>query len=200
MGKTDMNQKTSRIIIATVMVVAIGFSVFSIMMSLDPKNRQAVQKLTSEEQQRLDAEKAARHAASIEGQFETVLNDFLKDIDDRARAYKNKRKILSDLTQPENLRAVEYIEENYALSQAMIPEMHKDMNALLEQFDIAENKIKNLSLDEKIEEKNIILERWKKVKGKQGKLYTSFFAFEQELVDRYGRLLEISSSTRRIFC
>lgn len=143
-----------------------------------------------------DAEKAALHAASIEGQFETTLNAFLQNVDTRVKAYKLNRKILQDLIKTDNLRSPEYISENYAIAQDMAAQMNTEINSILGEFETADARIKELVENEEITQKNKILNRWTEVKNTQAKTYIDFFAFEQELLDRHVRLLEIYNEGR----
>ncbi len=137
------------------------------------------------------AEKAAIHAASIEGRFETALNDFLDIVDRRVTDYKEKRSIIHELVKPMNMGSPEYVEENYTIAQEMVPEMNADIEALLAEFNTAQERILILLKDDAITEESIILTKWNEVKQTQIKTYTDFFAFEQELLERYLRLLEV---------
>lgn len=184
-----MNQKTSRAILVVFVVAMFSVAGISLYMNFSVMNAAKQNELSAEEA-------AARHAASIRGQFETTLNTLLDDVAGQVRDYTKTRKIITDLVRPENLRNPDYIAENYAIAMDMVPQMTNRMNRLFETINAADTRIKALVGDDDIQNADIILERWDHVKEEQLAKYTDYFAFEQELLDRYVRLLKIYNEGR----
>ncbi len=126
---------------------------------------------------------------SLGKQFEVVLNGFLQDLDSEARAYKTKRKIADDLVKPFNLRAPEYVAQNYELLQTVSADLRMRMENVVHIFTQANANIESLLVGYPPETQGPILTRWESVQDGQLDRYLKYLAFDDELLKAYDRLL-----------
>ena len=122
---------------------------------------------------------------------EVVLNDMLGGVYAEVQAYRTRKKIVSDLIRPKNLRNVQYIDESYELSQSAIPDLLQRSVLIVQIFNEKETDIKRLVKDRPQAAQDRILSAWKKVKREQVDLYVQYFSLEQEKLLKYQELLNL---------
>ena len=132
---------------------------------------------------------AEAEATDINSQFETVLNDFLHSINDKAKAYRDERKVLGELVKPENLREVTYIDQNYEMMKGTISALRLKIEDLMRVFTDTELKVKSLLEGQSPEMSTAVTAEWQKLKDQQAGLYIDFFAIEDEILQGYDDLM-----------
>lgn len=132
----------------------------------------------------------APEAPSLEKKFETLLNEFLQSVNEKAQAYKNERKVLAELVKPENLRDPAYVEQNYQLMKTTIPSLRLRIDDLMLVFEGTEVRVAALVSGQPEEVGKRIVQEWRKLKQEQTALYVSFFEIEEEVLRTFESLME----------
>ena len=179
-----MNNLIKTLIPLAALIVLVGFGFAYIWKNGYPTDLEA----PFEQVEEISAKQAPK-APDIRKDFENLLNEFLTSIATQAREYKKQRKILFELSGPENLREVSYIKENYNMSQELIPVLHKKMDILIKHFEIVEAQIYALLKGQSEETYITIIKEWKALKAQQAAPYVEFFAFEAEILTLYEELM-----------
>lgn len=130
------------------------------------------------------------HAAFIRA-FDTALEDFLETIGTQARDYKAQRKVLDDLIKPANLKSAVFIDENYKLSQSLIPSLRSKINALIKTFDSQEDRILTLISTQQDSVRLQAEEKWQALKDRQITLYADYFLIEDRILSAHEELLAL---------
>lgn len=125
----------------------------------------------------------------ISPRIEAAMENFTGQVNEKALAYRQQRKVLSEMARPENLRTPEYIGENFNLMQSMIPELRLKMNDLLQAFESTEQEIQVILQEQPEETRQMVLNKWQPMKEKQMAQYVNFFAAEEEILGAYQELM-----------
>ncbi|MCB1651800.1 MAG: hypothetical protein KDI46_07095 [Alphaproteobacteria bacterium] len=128
------------------------------------------------------AEEIQAREAALKEKFEDFLNGFLQDVSENVREYGESRKVLSGLVDPINMRAPEYIEENYALSETVILRLQLQMDKIMGVFEQADKDFVVLLDQWPVSQKDIIEGAWQQTRDQQAGLYIAYFESEQELI------------------
>jgi hypothetical protein len=186
--------KNLSVIFLTVLIAALagfGFLFYQNLQSVavDDERPQAAQEGTlelTEEQRALIA-----HQDRIRKDFETSLNNFLQNVDTRIGEYQQKRRVVRDMIKPENMAQFEYVTENAQMAKALIAEMDRDMEGVLQQFETADTAIREFLKRENPDDLEFFLNTWEKTKTEQLNLYVTFFDLEKSLLSRYSDVFDI---------
>ena len=174
-----MKQKDKIIIAAVLAILAIGAGVYVFL-----QKPQEIQPQPSQEQAPIPEE------SSLEKQFDALLNEFLKSVDEKAQAYKNERRVLAELVRPENLRDPAYVEQNYQLMKTTVPSLRLQIDDLMLVFENTEARVTALISGQPEEIGGPIAQEWQKLKQEQAVLYVSFFEIEEEMLRTFESLME----------
>ncbi len=136
---------------------------------------------------------------SIEKQFENFLNEFLRNVNEQVKDYKTQRKVLAETIKPLNLRSPAYVEENYMLMQRTAPELRQKMEALMQTFSQAGNRVEALIASQPPEARDAILKEWQQMEKKRVGAYISFFLIEEDLIKVYEQLMGFYYQTSPVF-
>lgn len=129
-------------------------------------------------------------------QFETVLNEFLKTMDEKTQSYREQRKILAELVKAENLTEPSYIEENHAMFMKLAPSLRAQMDDIMHVFETTEAKISELLQGQSDLNAQPILQKWQELKQKQAGMYIDFFAIEDQMLLSYEDLMNLYFQNR----
>ncbi len=194
-----MNNLTKMLIPFVALIFLVGFGLNYIWKNGYPTSAQMFQEHIEKSVQGKPAQEKHMQEQSVQEQtlqapdirqdFENLLNEFLTSITTQAREYKKQRKILFELSNPDNLRETAYIEENYAIAQELIPALHKKMDMLIKSFEIAEAQIHTLLKGQSEKTSIAIIKEWKALKTQQAGSYVEFFALESEILTLYEELM-----------
>lgn len=149
------------------------------------------------EQERLEKEKAEALAA-LRQEFEDFLNGFLKNVATQAREYRQSRKVLMGLVQPADLRASEYIEENYNLGESTVMSLRLQMDKIMGLFEQADQDFATVLEKWPEDKRESMAQNWRETKDKQASLYVAYFASEQELLAAVQELLNFYYQKRDV--
>lgn len=182
---TKNNQHMTMILIGTIIAVAViligwvGSSVW---------NRAVAEKEEAILIAKLDA-KARAEQAILNKTFEDILNTLLISVKQDTDSYKKDRKVLRELIRPDNMMKPEFVAENYAIMQRLVPSMRGKMDEIMLGFERADAQVK-LTLSEIDEDTAIIyLAEWSKMKDVHLRSYIDFFGFEEQLITAYAKTL-----------
>ncbi|MFN3700999.1 MAG: hypothetical protein ACK4VI_05700 [Alphaproteobacteria bacterium] len=189
--------KNLSVIFLTVLIAALagfGFLFYQNLQSVAvdderPQAPEAAIELT-EEQLALIA-----HQDRIRQDFETSLNNFLQNVDTCVGEYQQKRRVVRDMIQPENMAQFEYVTENAQMAKALIAEMDRDMEGVLQQFATADTAIREFLERESPDDLEFFLNTWEKTKTEQLNLYVTFFDLEKSLLSRHNDVFDIFISS-----
>ncbi|MCK5285562.1 MAG: hypothetical protein KAJ86_08270 [Alphaproteobacteria bacterium] len=132
----------------------------------------------------------------LDKRFEYVLNECLTKVADKMRAYKKQRKILAELVKPVNLQNSSYIEENYQISVALIPDIRMKIDDVIQTFENTDIEIRSLLSNQPVKVHDNILEEWNILKKKRISSYVNFFIIEEEILQIYSSLLKLYHNAR----
>lgn len=163
--------------------------------SQEPVPAVVAQEDVVEEQQ----DPAPEEVLSIEKKFENFLNGFLQDVNKQVGEYRKQRKVLVEAVRPLNLRSPAYVKENYLMMQRTAPELRQKMEALMQTFSDADDRVKRLISSEPQETQDAILAEWQKMKDKQVAHYITFFMTEDDLIKVYEQLMAFYYQTASTF-
>ncbi|MCC6597986.1 MAG: hypothetical protein IT559_04280 [Alphaproteobacteria bacterium] len=173
-----MNKKLWYILLAFVLFVGVFSGVLAYMSA---KRQEQAGKQYVAEQKAQNAE--------IKADFEVFLNGFLADVEKNAFAYKQRRKVLTGLIKPENMKMPEYIEENASLAESTILALHLQMNEILEAFAKADHEIETLLPGLPEGERIAARQKWEQVRTNSQDQFTGYFASERDILAAYKKLL-----------
>lgn len=135
-------------------------------------------------------EEAQRQRQILEG-FEIALNNFLGSIDQQVIAYQQKRKIVRDMVEPQNMRQFEYVPENYGMAKEVMESMKDDMEKIILFITQSDISIQNYLERENPGQRNELLQQWKDVKDRQSELYINFFQLERQMLDQFDQIFTV---------
>lgn len=141
----------------------------------------------------------AQQDPSIEKQFEDLLNEFLSDVNTRAKAYREERKVMAEVVKPENLTTPDYVTQNYEMMQQTMPSLRLKINEIMLVFEDADRRVKALLEGQLPEFQERILAEWKNLKDSQAGLYVDFFAIEEEILQAYEDLMAFYNDKKDAF-
>lgn len=174
---------------AAILIVLAGGSYFE-MRQIEASARVAAAEKARQEQEARDA---------LNQRFEDKLNAFLQSVAEKAKAYKARRRIFTDLIKPANMADPRYVEENYGLMQAAAPDLRKQMDDIMASFQAAEADIYALIRDEPEDRRKAVIASWQTLKDKRATAYMAFFAAEQDIVKAYLDLMAFYRERRGAF-
>lgn len=175
------------VLVAAVLAGALSFWIMSASRS-DPSQQEAGQ-------QKLEAPAEP----GIEKKFETLLNDFLKDIKAQMRDYVRQRKVIVESVRPVNLRTPEYVEENYNMVITLIPTLRMKIDALMQSFSQAEEEIKTLLEGQPPQMQENIMRQWNELKDNEAVAYVEFFNIEGDILNAYEELMTFYYNKSGVF-
>lgn len=146
------------------------------------------------EQERLAAEKIA----ALTTEFEDFLNGLLANVSQEIQEYRKTRKVLVSLTQPANLRAPEYIEENYEMGEATVMSLRLQMDKVMQLFETAEADFQALIVKWPEGRGESIRQNWRSMRDEQVTLYLGYFESEQDLLAAMQSLLSFYNEKRDV--
>lgn len=129
-------------------------------------------------------------------EIEETLNGLLENVQVLALEYKRNRRVVNDLIQPENLSTPEYIVENLAILEGLIPSLENERVQMMSAFDTAGERFNEIISTTPEQTQNALNAQWEEVTGHQIKSYTTFFAFEQAIVATYLDILRLYAENK----
>ncbi len=138
------------------------------------------------------AEEAAQKAtqANFTKKFQDVLDEFLHNVQSKAKEYKLRRKVVVELVKPENLGNPAYVQENQTMMESLIPELKTKMDEIMGEFSRAETEIRDAIAVQPPDKQQEILNKWRAVRDKQASHFLTFFASEQEVLQAYQDMMQ----------
>lgn len=129
-------------------------------------------------------------------EFEDALNEFLQTIASDVQIYKNNRKMLVSLVQPENIRNSSYIEENQALASDTVESLQAQMDKIMNQFAQTDKKMTALAHNFDEAGRTEIIRRWQFLRDENSKKLVSYFESDQKILEAYNELLQFYARKR----
>jgi len=123
--------------------------------------------------------------------MEATLNDMLKGVFDEMNDYRKRRKILTEIIKPANLRNPQYITESYTLAGQTIPDLQTRSNRIIKIFEQKDAEINRLIKERPVNAQQEILKAWDNIKRNQVNLYVQYFAIEQNLLAQHQALIAL---------
>jgi class 3 adenylate cyclase len=133
-------------------------------------------------------EAADKRQATLEA-VEDFLNGFLREVNDAAREYKQRRVILTNLAQPENMTTPEYIAENGSLAESTLMALQLQMDKIMGVFKTADEKFEALVGVLKEGDQPAVRRKWEDERKAQTDLFMGYFSSEQSVLKAYGDLI-----------
>ncbi|MAE50891.1 MAG: hypothetical protein CMH27_03695 [Micavibrio sp.] len=126
----------------------------------------------------------------IRNKFESIVNGFLTDLEEKTLAYREKRTVVRDMVKPSNMRQFEYVSENNTFARNLMAEMETDMDQIIERYEKTDQQIKTLfkMLEDDAAAAELNAE-WSKTKSEQLEKYMVFFGYERQIFDEYRVIL-----------
>lgn len=121
--------------------------------------------------------------------FENSLNMFLADVYEQMTEYRKRRKILSDVLRPENLKNSAYIQQGYQLTKQTIPDLTQRSENIIQSFSKKDADIRELIKNRPPAAQKNIWQAWENVKRNQGNLYVKYFTLEQDVLGSHEALM-----------
>ena len=121
--------------------------------------------------------------------FENSLNMFLADVYEQMKEYRQRRKILSDVLRPENLRNAAYVAQSYQITKQTVPDLSQRSENIIQSFNKKDAEIRALIKDRPAAAQKNIWTAWENVKRKQGTLYVNYFTIEQDVLGSHEALM-----------
>jgi hypothetical protein len=146
-------------------------------------------RVDAQQQAELSAEEREAYVKTLAYEFELILDGLLTEVQEESIEYRKERKVLNEITQPENLVDRTYVEGNYALMQSLIPSIRESMNDIMQAFEEADERVRTLLLDVDEEMQISLLQEWDALKEQQAATYIAFFAVEDELIEAQSALM-----------
>lgn len=178
------------IVVAAVLAVAGGGWFYLSQQGAVPpaaEEQEAVAPVT--EQAAIPGTAAPEEPLTIERRFEKLLNGFLLAVNEKARAYKNERKVLGELVKPENLSSSEYITQNQQVMKQTIAALHLKIDDLMLVFEKTQGDVQALLTGEPPAVAEPILKTWSELKSEKAGLYVDFFSIEEKILQAYDDLM-----------
>ncbi len=123
--------------------------------------------------------------------FDLYLNDFKYELEEAVETYKNSRKILSEMLNPDNFETPEYTKESYSFFNShLAPDLRNKSDLVINVFQKYKNRVTKDLYGEDDEIKSIFLLQWEKMSYEQLSNYVDFFEKEEELIQAYEELLQ----------
>lgn len=149
------------------------------------------------EQARLEQvaqEERARHMQAVED----FLNGFLHDIQKAALEYKNRRRVLVSLSQPQGMKTAEYVEQNADLAESTILALQLQMDKIMKMFNKSDEDFAALIafLDEA--DRPGLEQKWQQERKAQADLFMGYFASEQDVLKAYGELMRFYEARKSV--
>ena len=121
--------------------------------------------------------------------IEDELNGVIAEVNEEAQSYKARRKVMLDLIRPANLRAPDYIAENYKIAETTDWELQMQMEHMMAVFSNADVKMKQAIFRLTPDEQSQSITRWKSIHGSLASQYIEFFSGDQIVFAKIKELL-----------
>lgn len=125
-----------------------------------------------------------------EARYERALNTMLDEVSGAMLDYKTLRRVLTDLTRPDNIRHPRYVEENYKLMQDLIPQLEAKRAAVIKALERGNAQIQNLVSSQE-GSGAAISESWRAVKIRTVQPYLTYFRLEEQEIEARRALMEL---------
>lgn len=124
----------------------------------------------------------------IRTSFEGIINNFLNELEKKAKSYREKRTTIREVTKPESMRQFDYVQENKALVGTLGSQMEADMAAIVSLFEIVDKDMKNFLTELEPDKKDSLTAEWEDMKTEKLKAYIDFFAGEKRMLQHYNAI------------
>jgi class 3 adenylate cyclase len=154
--------------------------------------------LKHQAEQRVAEKQAAEQRQANLQSIEDFLNGFLKEVNDGAREYKQRRVILTNLAEPQNMTSPEYITENASLAESTLMALQLQMDKIMGAFKTADEKFEGLVTVLKEDDQPAVRKKWEDERKEQTDLFMGYFASEQNVLKAYGDLLRFYAEKKDV--
>ncbi len=127
----------------------------------------------------------------IRREFETVVNGFLQDLNDRMNEYGKKRRTLREIIRPDNMRVYEYVKENDSVARTLMTELETEQDAIVNMFAGTDEEMQALLQRMNPSDAEGVLRGWGVTKKEQLNEYKRFLKDGRRLYDLYRVILEV---------
>lgn len=121
--------------------------------------------------------------------FEDVLNGLLNDVQDKVKAYKRARTVLTEIVQPVNLARPENVTENADVMQRVIPDLRGKMDGIMLAFERADEQVNGVLAGAEGAAQDKLLAIWRQTRDQHVTDYVAFFEVEEQIIDAHSALM-----------
>lgn len=124
-------------------------------------------------------------------EFESFLNNFIKDLHKETSEYKKDRRILKAVADPYNLNGTENAEKSYkTFRDDIAPMLRKKGQQIVNIFPKSDKVVDALLADKPEDVKKDLLSTWEDMKKDQMNSLVDYFEKEDQLIQAYEKLLK----------
>lgn len=132
--------------------------------------------------------------------YDNLTANLLRQLAEKAREYKQQRKILREIIKPDNFTSQENADKIYIFfKEELTPELRNKAASVIEVFITNKEKIHKQIQDDKGEVKEEFQKSWKNIEDAQIKDYVDFFEKEEELLRAYEDLIAFYCTRVKMF-
>jgi len=164
----------------------IGFFYYEHQKALEIQKQEDILRIKEEQKIKL-----VQQNIEIQALFDVYLQQFITDLKQNVKRYKETRQVLQELTQPYNFETPEYARENYMLfTKNVAPTLRQTSDDVIGTFSYYQNLIeKDLQGKDSTIQQNFSKE-WKAMSAEQAADYVDFFTSQEDLLRAYEKLIE----------
>lgn len=124
-------------------------------------------------------------------EFETFLNNFLKELSKEIRQYKKDRRILKEAVDPFNLIGTQNAEQSYRVfKEEIAPLLKKKSERVMGVFERANTVVKALLTDKPEDTQSVLMAEWEALEKVHMSKLLDFFENEDRLINAHEELLK----------